>query len=74
MKDAAMFPLFASGGLFGIYLFFKVSAVVHYVIMCVITCACLQYVPKEYVNLVLNLLFLGLGMSALVRAAWSVAW
>lgn len=50
MKDAAMFPFFASGGLFGIYLFFK-------------------YVPKEYVNLVLNLLFLGLGMSALIRAA-----
>ena len=25
MKDAAMFPLYASGGLFGLYLFFKVS-------------------------------------------------
>ena len=25
MKDAAMFPLYASGGLFGIYIFFKVS-------------------------------------------------
>jgi minor histocompatibility antigen H13 len=24
MKDAAMFPVYASGGLFGIYLFFKV--------------------------------------------------
>lgn len=24
MKDAAMFPLYASGGLFGLYLFFKV--------------------------------------------------
>ena len=26
MKDAAMFPLYASGGLFGIYIFFKVSS------------------------------------------------
>ena len=28
MKDAAMFPLYASGGLFGLYLFFKVSSFV----------------------------------------------
>ena len=27
MKDAAMFPVYASGGLFGIYLFFKVIEV-----------------------------------------------
>jgi len=27
MKDAAMFPLYASGGLFGLYLFFKVCMV-----------------------------------------------
>ena len=26
IKDAAMFPLYASGGLFGIYLFFKVTS------------------------------------------------
>lgn len=25
MRDAAMFPLYASGGLFGLYLFFKVT-------------------------------------------------
>ena len=25
MRDAAMFPVYASGGLFGLYLFFKVS-------------------------------------------------
>eukprot|EP00731_Ephydatia_muelleri_P023954 Em0016g225a len=49
MKDAAVFPLYASGGLFGLYLFFK-------------------YIPKEYVNLILSVIFIGLGISALARA------
>eukprot|EP00731_Ephydatia_muelleri_P038842 Em0935g4a len=41
--------LYASGGLFGLYLFFK-------------------YIPKEYVNLILSVIFIGLGISALARA------
>ena len=49
MKDAAVFPLYASGGLFSLYLFFK-------------------YIPKEYVNLILSVIFIGLGISALARA------
>ena len=32
----------------------------------------MQYAPKEFVNLLLSVLFLGLGVSALTRAAWSV--
>ena len=67
MRDAAMFPVYASGGLFGLYLFFKV-------------CACgggiarkssissSQFLPKEYVNMILSVLFLGLGISAVTRA------
>ena len=67
-----MFPVYASGGLFGLYLFFKV---------CVCVCVCVwrgvssekeacyvsQVLPKEYVNMTLSVLFLGLGVSALTR-------
>ena len=31
-----------------------------------------QYIPKEYVNLILSVLFIGLGISALARAVWYV--
>lgn len=52
-KEAAMFPLYASVALFGLYLFLK-------------------YVPKEYLNLLLSVLFLGLGASALARACCNI--
>lgn len=68
MRDAAMFPLYASGGLFGLYLFFKVAAA-HSLRVGVTGLSPLpQYVPKEYVNMIISVLFFGLGVSALARA------
>lgn len=49
MRDAAMFPLYASAALFGLYIVFK-------------------YLPTEYVNLLLNILFFSVGVTALTRA------
>ena len=70
MRDAAVFPLYASAGLFGLYLFFKVSGdkggmEIFYVTL---SFCPFQYVPKEYVNLILSMFFIVLGVSALMRA------
>jgi minor histocompatibility antigen H13 len=48
MRDAAIFPIYASGCLFGLYLVFK-------------------YLPKDFVNLLLNILFFSVGVTALTR-------
>ena len=60
-----MFPVYASGGLFGLYLFFKVceEGVRGKPII-----PSFQFLPKEYVNMILSVLFLGLGISAVTRA------
>ena len=68
MRDAAMFPLYASGGLFGLYLFFKVTLPQGGLAATESNPSSFQYVPKEYVNLLLSVLFFGLGVSALTRA------
>lgn len=73
MKDAAMFPVYASGGLFGLYLFFKVwgglgEAWTRNAWVSVSPFPSPQYLPKEYVNMILSVLFLALGIGALTRA------
>ena len=69
MRDAAVFPLYASAGLFGLYLFFKVFGDEGGVgIVCHFVFCPFQYVPKEYVNLLLSMFFIMLGVSALTRA------
>lgn len=74
MKDAAMFPVYASGGLFGLYLFFKVWGCglggwwTRNALVSVSPLPSPQYLPKEYVNMILSVLFLALGIGALTRA------
>ena len=43
MRDAAMFPVYASGGLFGLYLFFKVSELLLAMPVAMLVCLSLAY-------------------------------
>ena len=65
MRDAAMFPVYASGGLFGLYIFFKVVNVVD-----TQSPSLPQFLPK---NWTLSVLFLLLGISAVTRALRSAS-
>jgi minor histocompatibility antigen H13 len=70
MRDAAMLPLYASGGLFGLYLFFKVPLLQFSYDSSWPSLP--QFLPKEYVNMILSALFLLLGISALTRVLSSI--
>ena len=72
MRDAAMFPVYASGGLFGLYLFFKVVSEVDTQPPS-LPPSLPQFLPKEYVNMTLSVLFLLLGISAVTRALRSAS-
>lgn len=71
MRDAAMFPIYASCALFGLYLVFKVRTLLFFTfgLVSTLTVCSSQYLPKEYVNLLLNILFFSLGVSAIARAS-----
>ena len=67
MRDAAIFPFYASAALFGLYIVFKVRVAL-FIILLHTFLTFLQYLPKEYVNLLLSVLFFSVGVSALSRA------
>ncbi|XP_003385037.1 PREDICTED: minor histocompatibility antigen H13-like [Amphimedon queenslandica] len=50
MREAAMFPIYASVALFSLYMIFK-------------------YLPKDLVNMVLNMIFFSVGVTAVTRAS-----
>lgn len=74
-KDAAMFPIIASGALFGLYIFFQVKTASYQfqlshlklILNFVWTTNSFQVFSKEYINLLLTGYFFFLGILALTH-------
>jgi minor histocompatibility antigen H13 len=74
-KDAAMFPIFASAALFGLYIVFRVRVPTIANFLCIYNATVifdpdslsLQIFSKEYINMLLTVYFFCLGVGAFTR-------